>query len=151
MAGFGAQPFGTSSAGFGVPSRGTETGGAILRDEQTSRSYGGRFLDPKTGDYEMDENGRLLGMPNVQQCVTIAVLNAREDLARIDRLNDGFVKAANAVLSSRLEPLVREGLIEIRGVTSSRLGVRGGLRQGQAAYVFEWVDRTTNEERETEV
>jgi hypothetical protein len=151
MAGIGLQSAGTTSAGFGSPTRGTEEGGVILRDESTGASFGGRKIDPRTGDYEMDENGRLLGMPNVQQLVQLVVMNAAPELGEIDRLNDGFSKAATAILSAACAPIVAQGFIEVLGVRDVRIGVRGGLKQGQAIYKFLWRDLTASVDRETDI
>jgi hypothetical protein len=151
MAGIGLQPAGTSSAGFGSPSRGAEEGGVILRDTLTGASFGGRKLDPKTRDYELDDNGRLLGMPNVQQMVMLAIMGAADELQSIERLNDGFERAAYAILSAACAPIVQQGLIETIGVRGLRMGVRGGLGQGQAMYQFLWRDLTTNTEGQTPI
>ncbi len=151
MSGFGIQPAGTTSAGFGAPSRGAEEGGVILRDVNTGASFGSRSIDPRTGDYVMDENGRLVGMNNVRQLVELAVLNAAPALGAIDRLNDSFERAATAVLTDACEPIVRQGLIAIVGVRGVRIGVRGGLRQGQAIYEFLWRDLTTDSEERTTI
>lgn len=151
MSGAGFQGAGTTSAGFGAPSRGAEEGGVILRDEATGASLTGRRLDPRTGDYVVDENGRLLGMPTVQQLVQLAVMNSAAALQQIDRLNDGFERAATAVLTTACGPIVQQGLIAVIGVRNVRLGVRGGLAQGQAVYQFLWRDLTTNTEQGTPI
>lgn len=151
MAGFGLQPAGTSSAGFGSPTRGAEEGGVILRDEATGASFGGRKIDPRTGDYVLDNNGRLLGMQNVQQRVMLLVLDAGPDLAAIDKLTEGFERAATAILTAKLEPLVREGVIQVLGVRDVRMGTAGGLKPGQAIYKLFWRDLSTNIEHRTEI
>lgn len=151
MSGIGLQGAGTTSAGFGSPSRGSEEGGVILRDTATGASFGGRQINPKTGDYVMDANGRLLGMDNIQQLMQLAVMNAAPALMEIDRLNDAFPRAATAILTVACEPIVRQGLVEVIGVQEVRQGVRGGLRQGQAIYRFAWRDLTTNLEHENPV
>lgn len=151
MSGAGLQGAGTTSAGFGSPTRGTEEGGAILRDETTGASFGGRKIDPSTGDYVLDENDRLVGMNNIQQLVMLAVLNAAPALQDIDRLTDGFDRAASAILSNECQSLVDQGLIEVIGVRDVRLGARGGLKQGQAVYKFLWRDLTTSTDQESPI
>jgi hypothetical protein len=146
MAGIGLQSAGTTSAGFGSPATAAEQGGAILRNTLTGESMGGRKIDPRTGDYVMDEYGRLEGMPNVRQMVMLAVLNAAPALADIDRLTDGFAKRAEAILANEMTAIVSRGLIRVIGVRDLQMGVRGGLKQGQALYKFLWVDLTTNTE-----
>lgn len=151
MTGFGRQGAGTTSAGFGSPSRGSEEGGVVLRDTQTGASFGSRKIDPRTGDYELDENGRLVGMPNTRQLVLLAVLAAKPELARIDRLSASFERAASAVLTEHCKPIVDQGAIQVLGVSNVRMGVRGGLGQGQAIYKFRWRDLTTNTEQSTDI
>jgi hypothetical protein len=141
--GIGLQSAGTTSAGFGSPATASEQEGVILRDESTGASFGGRKIDPVSGDYELDSYGRLLGMNNVRQMVMLAVLNSKNELGTIERLNDGFERAATAILTEALQPIVAQGLIEVLGVSEVRLGVRGGLKQGQALYRFRWRDLTT--------
>ncbi len=151
MSGFGYQPAGTSSAGFGAPTRGAEDGGVILRDAATGASFGGRQINSNTGDYVMDANGRLLGMNNVQQLVQLAVMNSAEALQSIDRLDDSFDKQSGAILAAACQTIVNRGLIEVIGVRDVQLGERGGLRQGQALYRFLWRDLTTGTEEKTPI
>lgn len=151
MSGIGLQGAGTTSAGFGSPTRGAEEGGVILRDVKTGASFTGRQIDPRSGDYVLDENGRLLGMSTVQQLVQLAVMNAAPALQEIERLDDGFERAASAILTTACAPIVQQGIIAVIGVRGTRLGVRGGLKQGQALYSFLWRDLTTGTEQGTPI
>jgi hypothetical protein len=151
MSGFGLQPAGTSSAGFGSPTRGASEGGVTLRDTFTGDSFGGRQINPKTGDYVLDANGRLLGMSNVQQLVQLAVMNAGPALQEIDRITDSFAQEAGAILAAAVAPIARQGFIAVVGVQDVRLATRDGLRQGQAQFAFLWRDLTTDTEQRTAI
>lgn len=144
--GAGFQPAGASAAGFGAP---TQTGlgsNVVLPDSSVGGSHGSRKIHPVTRDYVMNDEGRIEGMNNVQQLVQLAVTNAEPELQKLDRLDSAFKKGVLAILSAAVAPLVAQGLIEVVGV-SVRMNEEGGLKRGQAVTVFNWRDRTTNEER----
>lgn len=94
----------------------------------------------------MNSDGRIEGMNNVQQLVQLAVTNAEPELQKLDRLDGAFQKGVLAILSAAVAPLVAQGFVEVVGV-SVRMNKAGGLKPGQAVTLFNWRDRTTNEER----
>lgn len=147
--GAGLQPAGSSHAGLGQVVPSVTPGGALLASDDGSEVYGSRMIDPRSKDYVMAPNGRLLGMKNINQLVQLAVMNAGPKLDEIDRLNDGFENAASAILSAACAPLVAQGLIEVIGVRRTWMSERDGLRQGQAVVRFCWRDVSTGAERFT--
>lgn len=148
--GAGLQPAGASPAGFGAP---TQTGlgsNVVLPDTSVGGSHGSRKIHPVTRDYVMNDAGRIEGMNNVQQLVQLAVTNAEPQLMALDRLDGGFEKGILSILSTAVSSLVEQGLIEVVGV-KVRMNKEGGLQPGQAVTLFQWRDRTTNEERSESV
>jgi hypothetical protein len=150
MRGFGLQPAGVSPAGFGAPSQTGLGSDVVLPDESVGGSHGSRKINPITRTYVLNEDGRISGMNNVQQLVQLAITKAETRLADIDRLDAGFKNQMLAVLTAAVASLVSQGIIEVVGV-SVRANSADGLKQGQAATVFKWRDRTTKEEFGTPV
>jgi hypothetical protein len=143
--GAGFQPAGTTPAGFGAPTQTGHGSNVVLPDPVIGGSHGSRKINPLTRDYVLNDEGRLEGMNNVQQLVQLAVTNAAPQLQEIDRLDGGFERAVLAILTAAVAPIVAQGFIEVLGV-STRMNAAGGLKGGQAVTVFQWRDRTTNEE-----
>jgi hypothetical protein len=150
MRGAGLQGAGTTPAGFGAPTQNALGANAVLPDSRVGGSHGSRKINPLTGDYVMNDEGRLEGMNNLQQLVQLAIANAAPALQEIDRLDSGFERRVLAILNAAVAPLVTQGLIEVIGV-SVRMNEEGGLQPGQAVTLFRWRDRTTTEESETPV
>lgn len=158
MSGAGKQAAGTSSSGFGTSTAATEFGGAFLRDDKTGRVLGARKIDPRSLDYQLDANGRALGMRDVRQMVQLAlhteynssaVRGFGHKLRSIDRITGNFEKRVLDVLTQALQPLIRAGLIEVLGFSEFRAGDnRNGLPRGAAYGRLRWRDLTTRKERE---
>ena len=160
-AGAGTQEAGSTSAGYGCGAIATGLGGAFLRDVRTGESHPARYIDPVTRDYVLDENGRLLGMSYVRQCVQLAVhteygssavqaLGHR--LRTLQRITPGFDRIMLSVLSEAVQHLVRQGLIEVVSFKSYRAGDgKNGLMPGAVYGVFEWRDLTTKEEHKEHI
>ncbi len=65
MPGFGSAPFGSSGVGLGVPVNSTDP---------PDGAAGCRYINPRTGDYEVDEDTRQLKqMPATRQKVLLAL------------------------------------------------------------------------------
>lgn len=126
MSGFGAQPAGSSPYGIGTPAVADGTGGTILLDPTTNRSTGSRKIDQTTRDYVVDEYGRFVGMPDVQQLVLMAVTTRKgsaamrdlgHELDRIDRISTNVARRVDLTLRACVQHLVTRGLIEVVGTT----------------------------------
>lgn len=148
--GAGLQPAGNTQSGTGMHVPATLPGGALLSSDDGSEILGSRKIDPRSGDYVMNSDGRLVGMPNVRQLVQLAVMGSAPKLEELDRLNDGFEIAASAILTAACQPIVAMGLIEVIGVRRVLMGPPDGLRNGQAIVRFCWRDISTGKERFTE-
>lgn len=130
MNGFGAQPFGGSPYGVGEPDTGEAPGGSVLRDPATGESTGSRRIDPVTRDYVLDENGRALGMSDVQQLVFIAVATLKgssamkalgQSISEIKVIDAGIERQIAAMLTTALAHLTGPKLIEIVSITVKKL------------------------------
>jgi hypothetical protein len=159
--GVGMQPAGSTSAGYGVAPTATGLGGAFLRDIRTGEVQFARYVNPTTRDYELDENGRMLGMGYVRQCVQLSVHTELgscvvqamgQRLRSLKRITSGFERLFLYVLSDAVQPLIEQGLIEVVGFTAYRAGDNtNGLMRGAVYGRFLWRDLTTGQEHEERI
>jgi len=152
MSGFGSQPFGSTPYGLGTPAVAAELGGKVLRNEQNGESTGSRRIDPVTGDYVLDDNGRILGMDDVKHLVFMAVATDKgssamrqlgHELRRIDRITSNFTRRVDSTLRAAVQHLVNRELIEVVG-TEVQV-----IRPGVAFARLRWRDLETGLEDET--
>lgn len=153
MSGAGIQRAGRTPAGFGSPTDLGVPGGAFLRDTKTGKVLGVRQIDPRTRDYVLDDNGRLLGVNYVRHVVQMsihtelgssAVQSMGQRLRKLDRITPNFEKQILAVLTEAVTPLVTQGLVEVVGFTSFVAGNdHNGLQRGAVYGRFLWRDLTT--------
>jgi hypothetical protein len=157
MAGFGVQPAGTSSAGWGTPGLADPPCGDILRDPATGERRGSRRIDPRTRDYAMDACGRILGEREVPHLVRMAVQTLKGSSAMrtlglsttgMSRITGDFQRRLLGAVTNAVEHLVTAKLIEVIGVFDYRASAEAGLREGQVYARFRWRDLTTRQEHE---
>ncbi len=157
MSGFGVQPAGTSPAGWGTPDLADIPGGAVLRDPATGKSLGSRKIDSRSRDYELDENGRILGEADVRHLVRMALTTVRDssvlrsfglNTTGMSRITGDFERRLLGAVTDAVRHLVTGGQIEVLGISQYRAGVNGGLREGQVYARFRWRDLTTSQEHE---
>lgn len=124
MSGWGSQPFGSSPYGIGTPAVADALGGSTLRDASTGEQLGSRKIDPATGDYVLDENGRILGMSSITQLVLLAVSTTKgsaamrqlgQELRKIDRITSNLPRRVDNTLRAAVQHIVNRGLIEVVG------------------------------------
>lgn len=157
MAGFGIQPAGLSPAGWGTPDLADVPGGALLRDTATGKSLGSRKIDSRSRDYELDENGRILGEADVRHLVRMALTTLKDssamhsfglDTTGMSRITGDFERRLLGAVTEAVRHLVTGGLIAVLGISQYRAGASGGLREGQVYARFRWRDLTTSQEHE---
>lgn len=157
MAGFGHQPAGSTSAGWGTPALADLPGGDILRDPATGARMGSRRINPLTRDYEIDAHGRLLGEMQVRHLVQMAVRTLKGSSAMrtlglntsaMSRITGDFERRLAGALTNAVQHLTDAKLIEVLGVSEYRAGARGGLKEGRVYARFRWRDLTTKQEHE---
>lgn len=149
MTGAGFAPAGVSPAGIGYVAPVSRDRSRALTDA-TGRRHGSRYIDPKTKQYEVDENGRYRGMPNVAHLVQLAFLTPRGSSALPNLglappsgvLSNGFVPERQAAVRDALAPYVASGLIEI-------VTIDVDTKRRPAVTLVRWRDLSTLEEEET--
>jgi hypothetical protein len=141
MLGAGIQTAGSSPAGVGEPEEGSPLPDAV---------GGCRWIDPATGDYEIDtSSGAFAQMPANRQRVMIALLTARGSssvlpdlgLTRPTKMGDRF--------QAEMEQAVRQALEQLTDVEQIiRLDFVEVLRGsgGRARITVSYTDLTTGEE-----
>lgn len=155
MSGAGIQKAGRTTAGYGTSASATVFGGGFLRDEVTGATLGARLIDPKSRDFVLDSNGRLLGMKSVRHAVLIAVHTVRDSsavrglgnrLSSIQRIGASFEKQILDILTEALRPLITAGLVEVVGFSQFRAGDgTNGMLPGAAFGRLKWRDLTTKQ------
>jgi hypothetical protein len=155
MAGFGLQGAGVTTAGYGTVPDSTADDGRIFRDSATGARLSGRQVNPDTGDYEVDENGRILGMTTARQLVLFAIKTVRDSsavkgmgnqLALIDRISSNFEQRILTILTDALKRPIALGMITVLGFSDFKKGPDFGLRRGAVYGRLRWRDNTTSTE-----
>jgi hypothetical protein len=127
--GAGFAPFGTSSAGFGSPSTTNPFNKTILIDDfgvpgQT------RFIDPTTGDYKFNSNGRLVGGNGIQQLVYLALLTVRgssamenlgQSFSNVKTMGTNYITLVKNEVNKALKDLIDQKKISLIDVNVTRL------------------------------
>jgi hypothetical protein len=157
MSGFGRQPAGTSSAGWGTPGLADVPCGDILRDPATGARMGSRRIDPRTRDYALDGCGRILGDGDVRHLVQMALHTVQGSSAMralglnttgMSRITGDFQRRLLGAVTTAVQHLTDAKLIEVLGISDFRSGAQSGLREGQVYARFRWRDLTTSQEHE---
>lgn len=161
MLGIGRQAAGSSSAGYGTPEPVATNGGSFLRDPTTGKTLGARRIDPKTKDFVLDENGRILGVDPLRHMVQMSIhteqgsaadTNCGQRLRSLDRITPNFDKRVLAILTEALQPLVVRGMIEIVDFVSYKAGDNtNGLPRGATYGRLRWRDLSTGQEFKEDV
>jgi hypothetical protein len=135
--GAGLFPAGSFPGGFGIPEAGPFSQFAPLPDPTTGLSQTGRFINQKTGDYVFTADGRLQGMPTVEQLVLLAI--TRIDLSRITEKGPGFKKFFASLVQAALADLIGRKLVQIKSIDVLEPNPDAGLA------VLNWIDLTTGQ------
>lgn len=152
--GIGAQPAGSSGAGYGVASSAIPLKGRITPND-IGRSTGARFIDARKGDYVINEDGRCIGMTPGQQAVYLAAKTVRgtsavksmgQTLSEIEVITENAKSAVEQKLNEALQPAVDGGLITIVDFDNFKAGPRDGLIPGRMYGRLRWRDLSTSKE-----
>ena len=136
--GAGLSPAGFVPAGYGQVDTALAPNQVPLPDPKTGLSDGGRLINPRTGDYEFTTDGRLVGMPNVQQLVLLAVANI--DLSSLAERPPGFLNKLTNLVATAFAPLVQQKLVRLVNVVLPPVGNPDG-----ALAIANWIDLTTGQ------
>ncbi len=142
--GFGLAPLGTTPFGFGSPALADPNVGKPLTKADGSQGDA-RKINPVTRDYELDANGRVVGIDAVQQQVYLALVTVQTSSA-VNELGQLFssVKLITQNLTAQmtnevrraLSKLIAAGLVELNNVTVEL------TIQKVALVHIEWTDLT---------
>jgi hypothetical protein len=140
--GAGLAPAGTSLAGFGVVDAAPIPNFLPLPDQRSGLSDSGRLINQTTGDYSFLPDGRLQGMPTVNQLVLLAILN-NIDLSTLTEKGPNFAKTLTALVQTALADLIQRKFILLTSVVVTQPTQDSGLA------VANWLDLTTGEPQQT--
>lgn len=143
--GAGGCPAGSSPAGYGVIDTATAPNLVPLPDPRTGLSQGGRNIDQATKDYTFTSDGRLQGMPNVNQLVLIAIQNA--DFSTITEKGPNFAQQLRDVVQNALADLITRNLVKLTTVTV--LDRQPGMNPDAGVAIAYWIDLTTGQPQQT--
>jgi hypothetical protein len=145
--GAGGSPAGTSPAGYGVIDTALFSATAPLPDTRTGLSQGGRYINASSGDYSFGADGRLLGMPNVNQLVLLAIKTQLGssaqpglglDLSSAQNKTPDFANKLTSILQNALADLVTRKLVQITSIV-----VPPNPNPDSGIAVVNWLDLTT--------
>lgn len=150
--GFGAQPMGASPYGVGTPAVSTDTNAGKTLTSASGTVYGGRYINPQTGLYEFDSNGRYVGTTDVKQLVVLAVKTARGSSAvqtlgfapPVGVIGNNFVAKMKEAVNQAFAQLVRAGLVAIVDIDVRK-------NQRPVVTIVRWRDLTTDAEHTEQI
>lgn len=120
IVGYGLCAAGTSSAGFGTPATGTDRNRALFITA-TNEVGNAAYINPSTGDYEVDSLGRPVGWDSIQQRVYLALVTAQGSAAdpalglpsKPGVINTASLALLRTQVITALAPLTSKKLIQI--------------------------------------
>jgi len=143
MPGIGSVPIGSIGIGYAPLTTLAATPSSPLPDPRTGLSQTGRLINPLTKDYVMQSDGRLQGMPTVNQLVLIAVFNL--DFSSLTEKGPNFANALRAIIQNGMAYLVTQKLVAIRQIVIQQPNADAGLA------LMNWTDLTTGQNQQTPV
>jgi hypothetical protein len=143
--GAGLCPFGTSIAGYGSVAEADNTKHTLYLDSNNSQQNC-RAIDPKTGDYMLDDNDQFMGMTNIQQKVLLALTTMRNssiqnnlgiNLSNIQVIGRNFDYLIRNEINNALKDLINNKEILL-------LDIKISTKNNKALINILWKDLTTN-------
>lgn len=138
MAGLGSAPVGIFPFGLGTP---------VEAAVPTTGTPGSRYLNPSSGDYEIDSTtGGMAQMPPVRQRVLLALKTLRGSSSVLSDFGLRLPRKIDQSIDARMRDAVRVALYHLTDVErvarlDSVLTNRSGA--GRIACVVAWTDLTT--------
>jgi hypothetical protein len=145
--GAGLSQFGTSYAGYGTPTTTNPVNKTILIG-----NYGiagqTRFINPITGDYEFNANGRIIGGNGIQQLVYLALVTVRgssamltlgQSFTNIQVIGSNYITFVKGEVNKALKDLIDQKKIELVDVTVDTSNTTSRIR-------IKWRDLATGTE-----
>lgn len=152
--GMGFCPFGFAPFGYGSPATAGDNEGRTLQKTVNGSSGDARQIDPYTRDYNIDENGFIIGQSSIAQqvflaCITSIGSSANPTLGsqfrNLKTFNPStFQSSVNVIIQKALSSLIKAGTISLVGVVASinSNGVCGNIN-------VTWIDNTTSQQNQT--
>lgn len=144
--GAGLFPAGFSPAGYGVIDAPPVPIVVPLPDYRTGLSDTGRYLSQTTSDYGFTADGRVQGMPTVNQLVLLAIRN-NIDFSSLPVKGPNFSATLTNIVQSALADLITRKLVLLVSVVVAPTGPGTNPDAGMA--VASWVDLTTGSPQQT--
>jgi hypothetical protein len=144
--GAGFTPAGFSPAGYGTIDVAPAPALVPLPDYRTGLSDSGRYINQKTGDYAWTADGRLQGMPTVNQLVLLAIRN-NVDLSTLQVKGPNFNATLTAIVQDALSDLITRKLVLLVSVVIAPSGL--GINPDAGIAVASWLDLTTGSPQQT--
>lgn len=150
MGGFGSNAAGSSFSGVATPQTSDGPSGGLFLDATTGRTLNCRKLDPVTGDYLYNADGRAEGDSSMSQIVQLAITTAigtssvlgfGEDRSSIDKITDDYQQRSFVSVQAALQRYIDAGLVALLSVETEQLSDRRVQRR------IRWRDLTTGSEQ----
>lgn len=141
--GAGKAPAGSSLAGYGVIDSAPPPGIVPLPDTRSGLPQTGRLINQQTGDYVFTADGRLEGMPTVNQLVLIAIRN-NIDLSTLQEKGPNFANTLTSLVQNALSALITAKLVLLSSVTVLQPNPDAGVA------IANWLDLTNGEPQQTQ-
>jgi hypothetical protein len=139
FSGAGMAGAGLSSAGYGLSGTGAANIVVPLPDPLTGKSLTGRLINFQNGgsDYVFTADGRVSGMPTVQQLVLLALMDPNV-LQGIQDQGPNFQRQVAGRVQRALSPFIRKGWVALVGLQI----VQPQNSPNAAAIFVQWKDLT---------
>lgn len=154
--GAGGCPAGAAAAGYGVPDAANVPNNAILPRPIDGLPQTGRALDPTTKAYTFTADGRIVGMPTVQQLVQLAITTDRgsscvptlgQTLRLIKEKGSNYAQQVTAAITTAVADLVNNKMVQIVSIDVQQFAGNPNA----AIATFKWIDVSTGQQNTTTI
>ena len=135
MQGFGQVPFGTTPFGFGVPDE--------AQAPPTTAPEGSNFLNPRTGDYEHDEDGEIQRMPTTRHRVMMLLRTLKESAAYERDIGLKLPDKIDQSFKQKTDQAVREALLPVGADAKIEAVITNVGTSGRVDITVVFIDLTT--------
>lgn len=151
--GFGSSPFGSSPYGIGTPAVADGPTGSVFATD-TGTQTGSRRIDPATKDYAFEASGRISGMADTHQLVTLALSTVRGSAAQRELGHTlSSVKVVTAGMPNNVRAIVNDALSQLIADKRITLNDVQTFEVRPATHVIRvfWTDLSTGLEYKVEI
>jgi len=135
--------FGNNYAGYAVPSPSSANTNVLISNNNKPGQT--RFIDPNTGDYVFDDNGRIVGGNAIQQMVYLAIKTIRgssavadlgQSFSNVKTIGANYITLVKNEVNKSLKYMIDNKLIQLIDVVVNQQGT-------QAQIQIKWKDIAT--------